>query len=244
MIEFHHVHKHFGALHVLNDINLRIEAGEVVVICGPSGSGKSTLLRCINRLEQIDSGEIVVDGISVATTREITRLRAEVGMVFQRFNLYPHLSVLDNLTLAPLKVRGVARAKAASTAMELLTRVGIPEKAAAWPAQLSGGQQQRVAIARALAMQPKLMLFDEPTSALDPELVGDVLAVMRGLADDGMTMIVVTHEMAFARDAGDAIAFMDGGVIVESGVPREMLAHPRHERTRAFLSRLLAEPTR
>jgi polar amino acid transport system ATP-binding protein len=240
MIEFRHVHKHFGALHVLNDIGLRIEAGEVVVICGPSGSGKSTLLRCINRLEQIDSGEIVVDGISVATTREITRLRAEVGMVFQRFNLYPHLSVLDNLTLAPLKVRGVARAKAASTAMELLTRVGIPEKAAAWPAQLSGGQQQRVAIARALAMQPKIMLFDEPTSALDPEMIQEVLEVMTMLAKDGMTMVVVTHEMGFARRVADRVVFMDDGRIVEQGAPEAFFTQAKDARTQAFLGKILS----
>jgi polar amino acid transport system ATP-binding protein len=240
MIEFRHVHKHFGALHVLNDIDLRIEAGEVVVICGPSGSGKSTLLRCINRLEQIDSGEILVDGISVATTREITRLRAEVGMVFQRFNLYPHLSVLDNLTLAPLKVRGVARAKAASTAMELLTRVGIPEKAAAWPAQLSGGQQQRVAIARALAMQPKIMLFDEPTSALDPEMIQEVLEVMMMLAKDGMTMVVVTHEMGFARRVADRVVFMDDGRIVEQGAPEVFFTQAKDARTQAFLGKILS----
>jgi len=240
MIEFRHVHKHFGALHVLNDIDLRIEAGEVVVICGPSGSGKSTLLRCINRLEQIDSGDIVVDGISVATTREITRLRAEVGMVFQRFNLYPHLSVLDNLTLAPLKVRGVARAKAASTAMELLTRVGIPEKAAAWPAQLSGGQQQRVAIARALAMQPKIMLFDEPTSALDPEMIQEVLEVMIMLAKDGMTMVVVTHEMGFARRVADRVVFMDDGRIVEQGAPEVFFTQAKDARTQAFLGKILS----
>ncbi len=240
MIEFRHVHKHFGALHVLNDIDLRIEVGEVVVICGPSGSGKSTLLRCINRLEVVDSGEIVVDGISVATTREITRLRAEVGMVFQRFNLYPHLSVLENLTLAPLKVRGVARAKAASTAMELLTRVGIPEKAAAWPAQLSGGQQQRVAIARALAMQPKIMLFDEPTSALDPEMIQEVLEVMMMLAKDGMTMVVVTHEMGFARRVADRVVFMDEGRIVEQGAPEAFFTQAKDARTQAFLGKILS----
>ncbi len=240
MIEFRHVNKHFGALHVLNDIDLRIEAGEVVVICGPSGSGKSTLLRCINRLEQIDSGEIVVDGISVATTREIARLRAEVGMVFQRFNLYPHLSVLDNLMLAPLKVRGVARAKAASRAMELLTRVGIPQKAAAWPAQLSGGQQQRVAIARALAMQPKIMLFDEPTSALDPEMIQEVLEVMMMLAKDGMTMVVVTHEMGFARRVADRVVFMDDGRIVEQGTPEAFFTQAKDARTQAFLGKILS----
>jgi ABC-type polar amino acid transport system ATPase subunit len=239
MIEFRQVHKHFGALHVLDDISLRVAAGEVVVICGPSGSGKSTLLRCINRLEQIDSGEIVVDGISVAGTRDIARLRAEVGMVFQRFNLYPHLSVLDNLTLAPTKVRGLPKAKAVAAAMELLGRVGIPEKAAAWPAQLSGGQQQRVAIARALAMQPKIMLFDEPTSALDPEMIQEVLEVMMMLAKDGMTMVVVTHEMGFARRAADRIAMMDDGRIVEEAPPEIFFDSPSVERTRQFLAKIL-----
>jgi len=240
MIEFRQVHKHFGALHVLDDISLRVAAGEVVVICGPSGSGKSTLLRCINRLEQIDSGEIVVDGISVAGTRDIARLRAEVGMVFQRFNLYPHLSVLDNLTLAPTKVRGLPKAKAVAAAMELLGRVGIPEKAAAWPAQLSGGQQQRVAIARALAMDPVAMLFDEPTSALDPEMIGEVLAVMLELARDGMTMIVVTHEMGFARKAADRVVFMDRGAIVETAPTKQFFDAPRAERAQLFLSRILS----
>jgi ABC-type polar amino acid transport system ATPase subunit len=240
MIEFRQVHKHFGALHVLDDISLRVAAGEVVVICGPSGSGKSTLLRCINRLEQIDSGEIVVDGISVAGTRDIARLRAEVGMVFQRFNLYPHLSVLDNLTLAPTKVRGLPKAKAVAAAMELLGRVGIPEKAAEWPAQLSGGQQQRVAIARALAMQPKIMLFDEPTSALDPEMIQEVLEVMMMLAKDGMTMVVVTHEMGFARRVADRVIFMDAGRIVEQGPPEDFFTQAKDARTQAFLSKILS----
>jgi polar amino acid transport system ATP-binding protein len=240
MIEFRQVHKHFGALHVLDDISLRVAAGEVVVICGPSGSGKSTLLRCINRLEQIDSGEIVVDGISVAGTRDIARLRAEVGMVFQRFNLYPHLSVLDNLTLAPTKVRGLPKAKAVAAAMELLGRVGIPEKAAAWPAQLSGGQQQRVAIARALAMQPKIMLFDEPTSALDPEMIQEVLEVMMMLAKDGMTMVVVTHEMGFARRVADRVIFMDAGRIVEQGPPEDFFTQAKDARTQTFLSKILS----
>jgi len=240
MIEFRQVHKHFGALHVLDDISLRVAAGEVVVICGPSGSGKSTLLRCINRLEQIDSGEIVVDGISVAGTRDIARLRAEVGMVFQRFNLYPHLSVLDNLTLAPTKVRGLPKAKAVAAAMELLGRVGIPEKAAAWPAQLSGGQQQRVAIARALAMQPKIMLFDEPTSALDPEMIQEVLEVMMMLAKDGMTMVVVTHEMGFARRVADRVVFMDDGRIVEQGAPEVFFTQAKDARTQAFLGKILS----
>jgi ABC-type polar amino acid transport system ATPase subunit len=240
MIEFRHVHKHFGELQVLDDISLRIAAGEVVVVCGPSGSGKSTLLRCINRLEQIDSGEIIVDGISVAGARDIARLRAEIGMVFQRFNLYPHLSVLDNLTLAPTKVRGLPKAKAVATAVELLARVGIPEKAAAWPAQLSGGQQQRVAIARALAMQPKIMLFDEPTSALDPEMIQEVLEVMMMLAKEGMTMVVVTHEMGFARRVADRVIFMDAGRIVEQGPPESFFTQAQDPRTQAFLSKILS----
>jgi ABC-type polar amino acid transport system ATPase subunit len=240
MIEFHHVHKHFGELHVLDDINLRIEAGEVVVVCGPSGSGKSTLLRCINRLEQIGGGEIIVDGMMVAGARNIARLRAEIGMVFQRFNLYPHLSVLDNVTLAPMKVRGLPKAKAVAIARELLARVGIPEKADAWPAQLSGGQQQRVAIARALAMQPKIMLFDEPTSALDPEMIQEVLEVMMMLAKEGMTMVVVTHEMGFARRVADRVIFMDAGRIVEQGPPESFFTQAKDARTQAFLSKILS----
>jgi ABC-type polar amino acid transport system ATPase subunit len=240
MIEFSHVHKHFGALHVLDDINLRIEAGEVVVVCGPSGSGKSTLLRCINRLEQIGSGDIIVDGMTVAGARNIARLRAEIGMVFQRFNLYPHLSVLDNVTLAPMKVRRLPKAKAVTIAMELLARVGIPEKATAWPAELSGGQQQRVAIARALAMQPKIMLFDEPTSALDPEMIQEVLEVMMMLAKEGMTMVVVTHEMGFARRVADRVIFMDAGRIVEQGPPESFFTQAKDARTQAFLSKILS----
>jgi ABC-type polar amino acid transport system ATPase subunit len=240
MIEFDHVHKHFGALHVLDDINLRIEAGEVVVVCGPSGSGKSTLLRCINRLEQIDSGAIVVDGITVGDARSIARLRAEIGMVFQRFNLYPHLSVLDNLILAPMKVRRLPKAAAVANAKALLDRVGIPEKADAWPAQLSGGQQQRVAIARALAMQPKIMLFDEPTSALDPEMIQEVLEVMMMLAKDGMTMVVVTHEMGFARRVADRVVFMDAGRIVEQGPPETFFTQATDPRTQAFIGKILS----
>ena len=240
MIEFSHVHKHFGALHVLDDINLRIEAGEVVVVCGPSGSGKSTLLRCINRLEQIGSGDIIVDGMTVAGARNIARLRAEIGMVFQRFNLYPHLSVLDNVTLAPMKVRQLSKAKAVTIAMELLARVGIPEKATAWPAELSGGQQQRVAIARALAMQPKIMLFDEPTSALDPEMIQEVLEVMMMLAKEGMTMVVVTHEMGFARRVADRVIFMDAGRIVEQGPPESFFTQAKDARTQAFLGKILS----
>jgi len=210
MIEFRQVHKHFGALHVLDDISLRVAAGEVVVICGPSGSGKSTLLRCINRLEQIDSGEIVVDGISVAGTRDIARLRAEVGMVFQRFNLYPHLSVLDNLTLAPTKVRGLPKAKAVAAAMELLGRVGIPEKAAAWPAQLSGGQQQRVAIARSLVNNPYFMLTDEATGNLDSVTSEEILAMFERLNDEGRTIIMVTHEDDVAAHAKRIVRLKDG----------------------------------
>jgi polar amino acid transport system ATP-binding protein len=240
MIEFNHVHKHFGPLHVLDDINLRVEAGEVVVVCGPSGSGKSTLLRCINRLEQIGSGSIVVDGITVGDARSIARLRAEIGMVFQRFNLYPHLSVLDNLTLAPIKVRGLPKAAAVANAKALLARVGIPEKADAWPAQLSGGQQQRVAIARALAMQPKIMLFDEPTSALDPEMIQEVLEVMMMLAKDGMTMVVVTHEMGFARRVADRVVFMDAGRIVEQGPPQTFFTQATDPRTQAFIGKILS----
>src|SRR4029077_2967385 len=216
MIVFRNVHKYFGSLHVLDDVSFRVEAGEVVVICGPSGSGKSTLLRCINRLERIDRGEITVDGTRVDdVTPDIARVRAEIGMVFQQFNLYPHLRVLENLTLAPMKVRGLSRDRASGIARELLAKVGIPEKETAYPSQLSGGQQQRVAIARALAMQPKIMLFDEPTSALDPEMIREVLEVMVALAREGMTMVVVTHEMGFARRVAHRVVFMDQGRIVE-----------------------------
>lgn len=241
MIEFRNVHKYFGPLHVLDDISLSVRSGEVVVICGPSGSGKSTLLRCINRLEEIDQGEIVVDGISLdARAREITRLRAETGMVFQRFNLYPHLRVIDNLTLAPMKVRGLSRATATAEAMRLLAKVGIPEKAASYPGQLSGGQQQRVAIARALAMQPKTILFDEPTSALDPEMIQEVLDVMITLAREGMTMVVVTHEMGFARRVADRVIFMDAGRIIEEGSPEIFFSRPKDARTQVFLSKILS----
>ncbi|HEY2558162.1 MAG TPA: amino acid ABC transporter ATP-binding protein [Caldimonas sp.] len=250
MLRAEDVHKRFGRDEVLKGIDLEVAAGEVLCLIGPSGSGKSTFLRCINHLEQIDAGRIVVDGELVGyrehggrlyerTEREVCRQRAAIGMVFQRFNLFAHMSVLDNVVEAPIRVGGEPKAEAHAHARELLARVGLADKAGAYPSRLSGGQQQRVAIARALAMRPKLMLFDEPTSALDPELVDDVLAVMRGLADDGMTMIVVTHEMAFARDAGDRVAFMDGGIVVEEGSPDEVLSRPRHERTRAFLTRLL-----
>lgn len=241
MIEFRHVHKYFGTLHVLDDISLGVGAGEVVVICGPSGSGKSTLLRCINRLEEIDAGEIIVNGRNLeARSREIAKLRAETAMVFQRFNLYPHLRVIENLTLAPIKVRGLPRAKACEIGMALLTKVGIPEKATAYPGQLSGGQQQRVAIARALAMQPRIILFDEPTSALDPEMIQEVLDVMMTLAREGMTMVVVTHEMGFARRVADRVIFMDRGRIVEEGEPASFFAEPKDARTQEFISKILS----
>ncbi|MFN8518450.1 MAG: amino acid ABC transporter ATP-binding protein [Chloroflexota bacterium] len=234
------VRKSFGALQVLDDIDLTVASGSCLVIVGPSGSGKSTLLRCINALESIDSGRIVVDGMVVgARGTSVRALRAEVGMVFQQFNLFPNKTVLENVSLAPIKVRGIPRAEARRQAMELLERVGLPEKANEHPARLSGGQQQRVAIARALAMRPRVMLFDEPTSALDPELVGEVLAVMRSLALEGMTMIVVTHEMAFAEDVADTVVVMDHGAIVEQGPPAEVLANPSTPRARAFLARLL-----
>jgi len=244
------LHKRFGRLEVLQGIDFEVARQEVVCIIGPSGSGKSTLLRCINHLEKINAGRLWVDGELVGyreragrlyelREREICGKRAEIGMVFQQFNLFPHMTVLDNVIEAPIRVKGMPKASAADLAAQLLDRAGMREKAAAYPRQLSGGQQQRVAIARALAMEPKLMLFDEPTSALDPELVGDVLAVMRDLATSGMTMIVVTHEMGFAREVGDKLVFMDNGVVVEVGAPREVLASPAHERTKAFLSKVL-----
>ena len=240
MIRFRGVNKWFGPLHVLNDINLSVKAGEVVVVCGPSGSGKSTLIRCINKLEPIQKGEIVVDGMSLgASSTDITKLRAEVGMVFQQFNLYPHMTALQNITLAPIKVRRQSRGEAEQLARDLLVKVGIPEKASNYPAQLSGGQQQRVAIARALAMQPKIMLFDEPTSALDPEMINEVLDVMVNLAKEGMTMIVVTHEMGFAKKVAHRIIFMDEGRIIEEGDPQKFFANPKEERTRTFLSKIL-----
>ncbi|MDQ7800296.1 MAG: amino acid ABC transporter ATP-binding protein [Armatimonadota bacterium] len=234
------VHKWFGRLHVLRGIDLEVWPGEVVVVCGPSGSGKSTLIRCINRLERHDRGRIVVDGIELTDDlRHVDAVRREVGMVFQQFNLFPHLTVLQNITLAPVLVRKWPREQAERVARELLERVGIPEKADSYPSQLSGGQQQRVAIARALAMQPKIMLFDEPTSALDPEMIQEVLDVMRDLARRGMTMVVVTHEMGFAREVADRIVFMDEGGIVEVAPPETFFTRPRHERTRAFLSKIL-----
>jgi ABC-type polar amino acid transport system ATPase subunit len=240
MIQFTHVHKWFGKLHVLNDINLTVSAGEVAVICGPSGSGKSTLIRCINKLEPIVSGEILVDGIQVHDKHtSLTRLRAEIGFVFQQFNLYPHMTALDNVTLAPMKVRKISRKEAVASGMMLLEKVGIQDKAKAYPAQLSGGQQQRVAIARGLAMRPKIMLFDEPTSALDPEMINEVLDVMRKLAVEGMTMVVVTHEMGFAREVSSNVIFMDQGQIVEVGTPTEFFENPKNDRTRLFLSKIL-----
>jgi polar amino acid transport system ATP-binding protein len=240
MINFKGVHKYFGDLHVLNDINLLVERGKVVVICGPSGSGKSTLLRCINGLEPFQQGELIVDGMNLTDQSiSITKLRAEIGMVFQQFNLYPHLTVLQTITLAPIKVRKVSRDAATKTARDLLLKVGIPEKEGNYPSELSGGQKQRVAIARALAMQPKIMLFDEPTSALDPEMIKEVLDVMVALVGEGMTMIVVTHEMGFAKMVADRIIFMDEGRIVEENSPKPFFANPRDGRTQQFLSKIL-----
>ncbi len=240
IIEFRQVNKFFGKLHVLNDIDLSIEKGEVVVVCGPSGSGKSTLIRCINRLEAINSGDIVVDGMSLTDSRtDLRALRTEVGMVFQSFNLYPHMTAIKNITLAPMKVRGLSEEKARAVAMDLLNKVGIPEKADAYPAQLSGGQQQRIAIARALAMQPKVMLFDEPTSALDPEMINEVLDVMTALAREGMTMIVVTHEMGFARRVSHRVVFMDQGQVLELAPPQVFFTQPKHERLKSFLGKIL-----
>jgi polar amino acid transport system ATP-binding protein len=250
MVRAEGVHKRFGRLEVLKGVSLHVRPGEVMCLLGPSGSGKSTLLRCINHLEKIDAGRLYVDGELVGYREagdklhelhdaDVCRKRAEIGMVFQRFNLFPHMTVLENVTEAPVGVKGARRADAVARAEELLARVGLQDKLRNYPAQLSGGQQQRVAIARALAMDPKLMLFDEPTSALDPELVGDVLDAMRQLAADGMTMVVVTHEIGFAREVGDTLVFMDAGVVVEAGNPRDVLANPRHERTRSFLSKVL-----
>jgi len=241
VVEFRQVNKWFGSLHVLRDINLQIAVGEVVVVCGPSGSGKSTLIRCINRLERVQSGDIIVDGLSLSdATLDAAKLRANVGMVFQSFNLYPHMTALRNITLAPIHVKRLATVEAERIAMELLERVGIPDKAQVYPANLSGGQQQRVAIARALAMQPKIMLFDEPTSALDPEMINEVLEVMTDLAKDGMTMIVVTHEMGFARRVAHRVIFMDEGQVIEEGSPEQFFKNPQSERTRQFLSKILS----
>jgi polar amino acid transport system ATP-binding protein len=250
MVRAHGVHKSFGALSVLKGIELSVQPGEVMCLVGPSGSGKTTFLRCINHLERVTAGRLYVDGVLVGyeergsklhelNPREAARQRRDIGMVFQHFNLFPHMTALENITEAPIRVKKQPKAEAIANARRLLAQVGLSEKEKAYPAQLSGGQQQRVAIARALAMQPKLMLFDEPTSALDPELVGEVLDVMKQLAHGGMTMVVVTHEMGFAREVADELVFMDDGMVVEQGKPREILANPQHERTRAFLSKVL-----
>jgi polar amino acid transport system ATP-binding protein len=250
MVRAERVHKRFGRMEVLSGIDLEVQPGQVMCIIGPSGSGKSTFLRCINHLEKIDGGRLWVDGKLVGyrqqgdkiyelRDKEVARERADIGMVFQRFNLFPHMTALENIIEAPVRVKRLPKRRAVERARELLTTVGLADREKAYPNQLSGGQQQRVAIARALAMEPKLMLFDEPTSALDPELVGDVLDVMRQLAETGMTMVVVTHEMGFAREVGDALVFMDGGVVVESGAPREVLANPQHTRTKNFLAKVL-----
>ncbi|MBE3519220.1 MAG: amino acid ABC transporter ATP-binding protein [Firmicutes bacterium] len=240
MLKVKDLHKKFGDLHVLKGVSLEVSKGEVVVIIGPSGSGKSTFLRCINHLEKPTSGHVFIDGVDLdAPTTNINVVREKVGMVFQQFNLFPHLTALENVSLAPEKVLKVPRAEARDRAKALLSKVGLSDKYDAYPDQLSGGQKQRVAIARALAMQPKLMLFDEPTSALDPEMIGEVLAVMRKLAEEGMTMVVVSHEMGFAREVADRVLLMADGVFVEEGPPREFFTNPKHERTRAFLSKIL-----
>ncbi|MGW6687902.1 amino acid ABC transporter ATP-binding protein [Streptomyces sp. NPDC054961] len=250
MVKAEAVHKSYGAAHILRGIDLEVAPREVFCLVGPSGSGKSTFLRCINHLERINAGRLSVDGQLVGYREkagklyelkdsEVAAQRRDIGMVFQRFNLFPHMTAIENVMEAPVMVKGESKAVARARAVKLLDRVGLGDKGANYPTQLSGGQQQRVAIARALAMEPKLMLFDEPTSALDPELVGDVLDVMRDLAESGMTMIVVTHEMGFAREVGDNLVFMDGGVVVESGHPREVLGNPQHDRTKAFLSKVL-----
>lgn len=240
MIEITGLNKWFGDFHVLKDINEKVNKGEVLVICGPSGSGKSTLIRCINRLEEFQQGTISFDGKNIMDKeQDVNELRTEVGIVFQQFNLYPHLTILRNVTLAPLKVRNMSQKDADEMAMQLLERVGIKDQALKYPAELSGGQQQRVAIARALAMRPKAMLFDEPTSALDPEMINEVLNVMKDLAREGMTMLCVTHEMGFAREVADRILFMDAGEVVEQAAPEEFFANPKSDRTKAFLSEIL-----
>ncbi len=240
MIVMEHVHKWYGDFHVLKDINLRVAKGERIVLCGPSGSGKSTTIRCINRLEEHQQGKILVDGIELTDdVRQIEAIRKEVGMVFQHFNLFPHLTVLENCTLAPIWVKKMPRKEAEAIAMHFLERVRIPDQAHKYPGQLSGGQQQRVAIARALCMKPKVMLFDEPTSALDPEMVKEVLDTMIALAEEGMTMLCVTHEMGFARTVADRVIFMDRGEIVEEAPPEEFFRHPKNERTRQFLGQIL-----
>ena len=240
MIAFSNVNKWFGDLHVLRDINLTVEAGEVLVVCGPSGSGKSTLIRCINRLETIQEGELVVDEMKVHDKKtNMTKLRAEIGFIFQQFNLYPHMTALQNVILAPMKVRKIKKEEAQKLGQDILERVGLGDKVNSYPAQLSGGQQQRVAIARGLCMRPKIMLFDEPTSALDPEMINEVLDVMRDLAKEGMTMMVVTHEMGFAREVAHRVLFMDEGRIVEIAPPNEFFTKPKSERTKLFLSKIL-----
>ncbi|EIJ82200.1 ABC transporter related protein [Bacillus methanolicus PB1] len=240
IIQVKNLKKSFGNLEVLKDINTEIKEKEVVCVIGPSGSGKSTFLRCLNRLEEITGGNVIVNGHDITDPKiDINKVRQEVGMVFQQFNLFPHKTVLENITLAPVKVKKISKEEAEKKALELLDKVGLREKAQSYPGELSGGQKQRVAIARALAMNPKIMLFDEPTSALDPEMVGDVLEVMKQLAKEGMTMVVVTHEMGFAREVGDRVLFMDGGYIVEENEPRELFSNPQHERTKAFLSKVL-----
>lgn len=239
IINIKNLHKSFGSVEVLKGIDVSIEEQEVVVIIGPSGSGKSTLLRCMNYLEVPTSGEIVVNGMKLDKHADINKIRENIGMVFQRFNLFPHMTVLENITLAPMKVLGKSKDEAVKTALDLLQRVGLKEKASAYPTQLSGGQQQRVAIARALAMNPKVMLFDEPTSALDPEMVTEVLDVMKRLATQGMTMVVVTHEMGFAKEVGDRVLFVDEGKIIEQGSPKDVFENPKQERTKLFLSKIL-----
>ena len=240
MISFKNVNKWFGDLHVLNNINLEVEKGEVVVVCGPSGSGKSTLIRCINRLEPIQEGELMVDGMKVHDKKtNMTQIRAEIGFVFQQFNLYPHMTALDNITIAPIKVRNIKKAEAEKLGEQILERVGLGDKSGAYPIQLSGGQQQRVAIARGLCMRPKMMLFDEPTSALDPEMINEVLDVMVDLAKEGMTMIVVTHEMGFAREVAKRVVFMDEGQIIEVAPPKEFFTNPKSERSKIFLNAIL-----
>ncbi|MGO2131658.1 MAG: amino acid ABC transporter ATP-binding protein [Halomonas sp.] len=243
IVRMHRLNKHFGKLHVLKDVDLEVTPGEVVVIIGASGSGKSTMIRCINGLEEFQKGQLVVDGNGLApygkASRALQKIRTEVGMVFQQFNLFPHLSVLDNVTLAPMKVRNTSRAEAIQTAKRLLERVGIADQSDKYPTQLSGGQQQRVALARALAMEPRLMLFDEPTSALDPEMIGEVLDAMRELAREGMTMVIVTHEMNFAREVADRVIYIHKGEIVEQGTPEEVFDTPKNERTQSFLARVL-----
>jgi len=241
LIEIRNLSKNYGSFRALRDINIAVKEGEVVCIVGPSGSGKSTLIRCINLLEDYsDVGKVIVDGVAVKRGRELARVRADVGMVFQSFNLFPHMTVCENIMLAPMRVRGMSREAAAKRAMELLDRVGIGEQADKYPEMLSGGQQQRVAIARALAMQPRVMLFDEPTSSLDPEMVGEVLDVMKDLAGSGVTMLVVTHEMGFAKQVADRVVFMDAGQIVETGTPVEVFERPREGRTQAFLKAVLS----